>query len=82
METIYKATTDVDSDTNQMTYSTEWFVNGVCCTLAIMLTVLSCEAFLPVSFLALPFTLIWKPVFGIFIFWFIAFYALAYNLKK
>jgi hypothetical protein len=27
IETIYKATTNVDGDTNQMTYSTEWIVN-------------------------------------------------------
>jgi hypothetical protein len=68
-------------DAIHVTSSIEWFVNGVCCILAIMLTFLSCEAFTPVSFLALPFNIIWKRVLGIFIVWFILFYALAYKLK-
>jgi hypothetical protein len=81
MEAFNKCTTDVECDINLMTFSTEWFVNGVCCIFAMILTFLSCEAFIPASFLALPFTIIWKPVLGIFIVWFIVFYALAYKLK-
>jgi len=68
-------------DANHMTSSTEYRVIGMCLIIATTLTFFSCEAFIPTSFLALPFTIIWKNVLGFFIFWFIAFYALAYKLK-
>jgi hypothetical protein len=82
IEAIYKGIKDLGGDTNIMISSTEWFVSGICCILAAMLTFLSCEAFIPASFLALPFAIIWKPVLWIFIVWFLLFYALAYKLKK
>ena len=81
VEAIYKGTINRECDTNLMISSTEWFVSGVCCVFAMILTFLSCEAFIPASFWALPFAIIWKPAFGIFIVWFIVFYALAYKLK-
>jgi hypothetical protein len=82
MKAIYKGIKDVERDTNLMTSSTELFVSGMCCIIAMILTFLSCEAFMPTSFWALPFVIILKPVLWIFIVWFTAFYALAYKLKK
>jgi hypothetical protein len=64
-----------------MTYSTEYRVIGMGLIIATTLTFFSWEAFIPTSFLALPFTIIWKYILGFFIFWFIAFYVLAYKLK-
>jgi len=62
-----------------MTFSTECLVTGVCFILAIMLTFVSYEAYMPVFPLDTHFALIY--VLEIFIAWFIVFYALAYKLK-